>query len=60
MAMSIDAESGDSGAGLPPVVLADLAGWVWQMEEDSIIWADRRLSSQRHCTDDAGFDCPRS
>lgn len=43
MAMSIDAESGDAGAGLPPVVSADLAGWVWQMEDDSIIWADRRF-----------------
>lgn len=41
--MSIDPERGDADVGIPPVVSADLAGWVWQMEDDSIFWADRRF-----------------
>lgn len=41
--MSIDPERGGSDMGIPPVVSADLAGWVWQVEDDSIVWADRRF-----------------
>ncbi len=43
MAMSIDPERTDADLGVSPVVSADLAGWVWQLKDDSIVWADRRF-----------------